>query len=69
MMMARREAAKAIGAWLEARKKLNVPVHRLTMGDLEGLAERAINRWIVVASERVADAPEKSEKIALLLMG
>lgn len=65
----RHEAAKAIGAWLEARKKLGVPVASLTMGDLEGLVERAINRWIVLASERLADAPEKSEKIGLLLMG
>ena len=63
------EAAKAIGAWLEARKRLAVPVASLTMGDLEGLAERAINRWIVLASERLADAPEKSAEIASLLMG
>jgi len=67
--MARTDAARAIGGWLEGRKRLDVPVHRLTMGDLEGLAEVAIARWIVLASERMADAPEKSAEIASLLMG
>jgi len=68
-VMARHEAAKAIGAWLEGRKRLAIPVHRLTMSDLEGMAEAATARWIVLASERIADAPARSAKIASVLMG
>ncbi len=50
-----REAAKAIGDWLEARGvgKLRSPIASLTMADLEALASNAVSRWIVVQSERL----------------
>ena len=34
-----REAAKEIGAWLEARGRLDQPIRSLTLRDLEALAQ------------------------------
>ena len=38
-----REAAKEIGAWLEARGRLDRPISSLTLRDLEAMAENAIS--------------------------
>ena len=51
---ATREAALAIGEWLEASTKLTRPLRSLTLWELECLATAAINRWIVVRSQRAA---------------
>jgi hypothetical protein len=48
-----REAAKAIGAWLEARERLHQPIHSLTMPELDGMATAAISRFVVMGSERI----------------
>lgn len=48
-----REAAKAIGEWLEARGRLGQPIAALTMRDLEAMAGNAISRWIVLQSQRL----------------
>jgi hypothetical protein len=50
-----REAAKAMGDWLEARGagKLRSPIASLTLADLEAMASNAISRWIVLQSERL----------------
>ena len=61
------EAAKAIGQCLEARGKLGDPIARLTLKDLEKLADAAITRWTVLYSVRLAEAPAKSTGESWLL--
>ena len=65
------EAAMAMGHWLEARGRLERPIHSLTRRDLEAMATAAISRFIVLASERRAAAPDPAEGAALdaLLLG
>ena len=63
-----REAAKEIGAWLEARGRLDQPIRSLTMRDLEALAQNAITQFIVLASRRVAEEPEDTQDLRRLLM-
>ena len=65
------EAAKAIGEWLEGRGRLHQPIRSLTMPELEAMAQNAISRFIVLASERMAeepDAPESRRLSTLLLL-
>jgi hypothetical protein len=38
-----REAAKAIGQWLEGRGRLHQPIAALTMAELEAMAANAIS--------------------------
>ena len=66
-----REAAKAIGEWLEGRGRLHQHIRCLTMPELEAMAQNAISRFIVLASHRVAEAPEEpgSQKLSMLLLG
>jgi hypothetical protein len=54
-----REAAKAVGSWLEARGRLHHSISRLTMPELEAIAEAAISRWVVLQSQqmRTGDDP------------
>ena len=63
-----REAAKEIGAWLEARGRLDQPIRSLTMRDLEALAQNAITQFIVLASRRVAEEPEDTRDLRRFLM-
>jgi len=63
-----REAAKAVGRWLEARGRLHQPIRCLTMRDLEAIATEVIGRFIVLASERIKAQPEESEDLRALLM-
>jgi hypothetical protein len=51
-----REAALEIGRWFEARGGLQRPIGRLTLGDLEAMAEAAISRWIVLHSQKLEKA-------------
>ena len=62
------EAAKEIGAWLEARGRLDQPIRSLTMRDLEALAQNAIVRFIVLASRRIAQEPDSSNDLRRFLM-
>lgn len=64
-----REAAKAIGEWLEARGRLHQPIAALTMPELEAMAISAISRFVVLASERIRDRPEDSGALIPLLLG
>jgi len=66
-----REAAKAIGEWFEGRGGLHQPIRCLTMRDLEAMAQNAISRFIVLASQRIADRPDESgsRKLSMLLLG
>jgi hypothetical protein len=63
-----REAAGEIGAWLEARGRLDQPIRSLTLRDLEALAQNAITRFIVLASRRVAEEPEDTRDLGCFLM-
>ncbi|HYN39623.1 MAG TPA: hypothetical protein VES39_10255, partial [Rhodospirillales bacterium] len=51
------EAAKAIGAWLEARGRLHLPIAALSLGELECMAATAISRFVVLALERTREQP------------
>jgi hypothetical protein len=64
-----REAAKAIGEWLEGRGGLHQPIRCLTLLDLEAMAQNAISAFIVMASRRIAESPEEpgSQKLSMLL--
>ena len=46
-----REAARAIGGWLEARGRLHQPISALTLVELEALAMSAMEYWLVEPSE------------------
>ena len=64
-----REAAKAIGEWLEGRGRLHQPIRCLTMPELEAIAQNAISRFIVLASQRIAQHHDQpgSQKLSMLL--
>lgn len=64
-----REAAKAIGEWLEGRGRLHQPIRSLTMFDLECMASNAIARFVVLGSRRIQDRPEESDDLKWLLAG
>ena len=63
------EAGRAIGVWLEGRGRLQQPIARLTMPELEAMASCAIVRFVVLASERIRDQPEDAEDLTRLLLG
>ena len=63
-----REAAKEIGAWLEARGRLDQPIRSLTMRDLEALAQNAITQFVVMASRRIHEKPEDTKPLRSFLM-
>jgi hypothetical protein len=63
----RREAAKAIGQWLEGRGRLHQPIRCLTMPELEAMAQNAIASFIVLASQRIKHTPAEAENLMWLL--
>jgi hypothetical protein len=65
---ATREAAKAMGRWLEGRGKLHQPIAALTMADLEAMAANAIARFVVLGSERIRAAPDDAAGLTPLLL-
>ena len=67
----RHDAAPAIATWLEAPGRLHQPIRCLTMPELEAIAETAISRFIVLASQRMAERPgePESQKLSMLLLG
>jgi hypothetical protein len=64
-----REAAKAIGRWLEGRGRLHQPIRSLTMPELEAMASTAIARFVVLGAERLRDEPEEATDLMWLLAG
>ena len=64
-----REAAKAIGEWLEGRGRLHQPIRCLTLPDLEAMATNAISRFVVLASEPIRAEPDEHPDLTLLLLG
>ena len=65
---ATREAARAIGQWLEGRGRLHDPIRCLTMAELDAMAANAIGRFMVLASERIRQRPAEAGKPRDLLM-
>lgn len=63
-----REAAKAIGEWLEGRGRLQHPIRCLTMPELEAMAANAIGRFVVLASERIKAEPNEHPELTRLLL-
>ena len=63
-----REAAGEIGAWLEARGRLDRPINSLSLRDLEAIADNAISRFIVLASHRIREKPEDTSALTSLLV-
>jgi hypothetical protein len=64
-----REAAKAIGQWLEGRGRLHQPIATLTLAELEAMAATAISRFVVLGSQRIRECPEDNEHLTRLLLG
>jgi hypothetical protein len=64
-----RQAAKAIGEWLEARGKLHQPLRALAMWELEAMATNAIGSFIVLASQRIKAEPDQHPELTRLLLG
>jgi hypothetical protein len=63
----KRQAAREIGGWLEARGRLHQPIDTLGLGELECMAIAAISRFIVLATERIQEQPQDSGELAALL--
>ena len=63
-----REAARAIGGWLEARGRLHQPISALTLVELEALAMSAISRFVVLGMERIRSRPSKADALTQLLL-
>jgi len=66
----RAECARAVGEWLEGSVRLDRPIRTLTFSQLECIAEAAISRWTVLASQRIAEQPDapESRKLSMLLL-
>ena len=64
-----REAGKEIGQWLEGRGRLHQPIARLTLSELTIMADNAISRFIVLASQRIKEQPAGNEDLTRLLLG
>ncbi len=64
-----REAAKAIGRWLEGRGGLHQPIRSLTMRDLEAMAAKANDRFVVLAAARIRGEPESATDLRWLMAG
>ena len=58
-----REAAKAMGQWLEGRGRLHQPIAALTLADLEAMAINAISRFVVLGTERISTKADNAEAL------
>ncbi len=63
-----REAARAIGTWLEGRGRLHQPIATLTLGDLEAMATNGISRFVVLGMERIRDRPANAGALTRFLL-
>lgn len=61
------EAGKEIGQWLEGRGRLHQPIARLTLAELMIMADNAISRFIVLASERTARRDPQDDALTRFL--
>ena len=63
-----REAAKAMGEWLEGRGRLHQPIAALSMADLEAMATNAISRFVVLGMERIRTPADNAEALTRFLL-
>ena len=63
------EAGKEIGQWLEGRGRLHQPIARLTLKELTIMADNAISRFVVLASERIAKQDPQDNALTRFLLG
>jgi hypothetical protein len=63
-----REAARAIGTWLEGRGRLHQPIASLTLADLEAMAANAISRFVVLGMERIRTKADNAEALTRFLL-
>ena len=63
-----REAARAIGTWLEGRGRLQQPIASLTLADLEAMATNAISRFVVLGMERIRDRSADAAALTQFLL-
>ena len=63
-----REAAKAMGKWLEGRGRLHQPIAALSMADLEAMATNAISRFVVLGMERTRTPADNAEALTRFLL-
>ena len=63
-----REAAKAMGEWLEGRGRLHQPIAALSMADLEAMATNAISRFVVLGMERIRTPADNAVALTRLLL-
>ena len=63
-----REAARAIGTWLEGRGRLHQPIASLTLADLEAMAANAISRFVVLGMERSRTKADNAEALTRFLL-
>ena len=63
-----REAAKAMGEWLEGRGRLHQPIAALTWPDLEAMAANAISRFVVLGSQRMTSKADNAEALTRFLL-
>jgi hypothetical protein len=63
-----REAAKAIGTWLDGRGRLHQPIAALTMADLEAMADNAISRFVVLGMERIKTPADNAPALTQFLL-
>lgn len=63
-----REAAKAMGEWLEGRGRLHQPIAALTLPDLEAMAANAISRFVVLGSQRMTSKADNAEALTRFLL-
>jgi hypothetical protein len=64
-----REAARAIGTWLEGRGRLHQPIAALTLLELEAMAMNAISRFVVLGMERIKRQPADAGALIRFLLG
>ena len=66
----REQCAAAAIEWLKKSVNLDRPIRSLKMPEFLSLAEAVTARWIVVASEKIAEDPQSPEakKVASILM-
>ena len=63
-----REAAKAMGEWLDGRGRLHQPIAALSMADLEAMASNAISRFVVLGMERIRTPAGNGEALTRFLL-
>ena len=63
-----REAAKAMGEWLEGRGRLHQPIAALTLPDMEAMAANAISRFVVLGSQRMTSKADNAEALTRFLL-